>query len=171
MANIFHSVSSTFPTWACGEQARGCAIRVLERFVYGSEHPHDDHEKDDSERRMRECIHRHEDLDFGSLIGAKHGFRTRELVPGSGGLGGVVVWPYDDEEEDERKTTKEEIVDELELLCEFFIFFLLAGTHIQCSTIPTQVLPPPPIAQARAASTCPWGDHLIHRSTFDRRAG
>ncbi|KAG6842845.1 hypothetical protein H0H87_009920 [Tephrocybe sp. NHM501043] len=37
MANIFHSVSSTFPTCACGEQARGCAIRVLERFVYGSE--------------------------------------------------------------------------------------------------------------------------------------
>ncbi|KAG6808509.1 hypothetical protein H0H87_012873 [Tephrocybe sp. NHM501043] len=118
MANIFHSVSSTFPTCACGEQARVCAICILERFVYGSEHPHDDHEKDDSERRMRERFHRHKDLELGPLIGAKHGFRTRNLVPGSGGLGGVVVWLYDDEEENERRTTREEIVeteDELEL--------------------------------------------------------
>ncbi|KAG6815215.1 hypothetical protein H0H87_003943 [Tephrocybe sp. NHM501043] len=50
-------------------------------------------------------------LDLGPLIGAKRGFRTRELVPGSGGLGGVVVWPYDD---NERRTTREEIVDEEE---------------------------------------------------------
>ncbi|KAG6851959.1 hypothetical protein H0H87_011541 [Tephrocybe sp. NHM501043] len=64
---------------------------------------------------MRERFHRQEDLDLGPLIGAKHGFRTRELVPGSGGLGGVVVWPYNDEEEDERRTTREEIVDEEEI--------------------------------------------------------
>ncbi|KAG6856691.1 hypothetical protein H0H87_001732 [Tephrocybe sp. NHM501043] len=109
MANILHSVSSTFPTCACGQHARGCAIRALERFVYGSEHPHDhdhDHDHGDSERRMRDRI-----LDLGPLIGAKRGFRTRERVPGSGGLGGVVVWPYDD---DEGRTTREEIVDEEE---------------------------------------------------------
>ncbi|KAG6844126.1 hypothetical protein H0H87_009582 [Tephrocybe sp. NHM501043] len=44
-----------------------------DRFVYGSEHPHDDHEQDDYKRRMRDRIHQHEDLDLGPLIGAKRG--------------------------------------------------------------------------------------------------
>ncbi|KAK1223053.1 SET domain-containing protein 3 [Marasmius sp. AFHP31] len=39
---------------------------------------------------------------LGPLIGAKRGVKAREKVPGSGGLGGCEMWPYEEEFDDLR---------------------------------------------------------------------
>ncbi|KAG6809647.1 hypothetical protein H0H92_015408 [Tricholoma furcatifolium] len=79
MANMLHLISSTFPHCACGEKAADCAFNAMQRFVAESDHIHTP--------------------DLGPLVGTTRGFKTRERVPGSGGLGGVEM--DDEETEDE----------------------------------------------------------------------
>ncbi|KAG6876632.1 hypothetical protein C0993_001714 [Termitomyces sp. T159_Od127] len=72
MANILHLLSSTFPACACGEHASDCALRAMERFV-----------------KAGADVHPTRPPDLGPLVGRTRGFRSRERVPGSGGLGGI----------------------------------------------------------------------------------
>ncbi|KAF8637223.1 hypothetical protein AX17_002974 [Amanita inopinata Kibby_2008] len=72
MSNILHALSSTFTTCACGARAKNCAITQMAAFV-DSEATHAAGKR----------------VDLGPLVGARRGFRTRERVPHSGGLGGV----------------------------------------------------------------------------------
>ncbi|KAG5349945.1 hypothetical protein C0989_001160 [Termitomyces sp. Mn162] len=96
MANILHLLTSTFPACACGAHASDCALRAMESFVRASSPDHSHDPPTDSERR----IHHRRDVDLGPLVGSKRGFRTRERVPGSGGLGGVEICDDTPEEDD-----------------------------------------------------------------------
>ncbi|KAK7021380.1 SET domain-containing protein 3 [Paramarasmius palmivorus] len=81
MSHILHSLGSTFTNCACGSRARDCAVKRMKEFVESGPSSHE------------------EDVDLGPLIGAKRGFRTRERIPGSGGVGGVEMVPDEEEEE------------------------------------------------------------------------
>lgn len=103
MANILHLLTSTFPACACGAHASNCALRAMERFVKDGQR-NSDCDESESERRMRErerYVNRHDHRptppppDLGPLVGRTRGFRTRERAPGSGGLGGVEMWPFE----------------------------------------------------------------------------
>jgi len=92
MANILHALSSTFTSCACGARARDCALTQMAVFVDGQEHfTHLVQQTEESNHtyttsgRMRKG----RDLDLGPLVGSTRGFRTRERVPMSGGLGGM----------------------------------------------------------------------------------
>ncbi|KXN90228.1 SET domain-containing protein 3 [Leucoagaricus sp. SymC.cos] len=68
MANILHALSSTFTTCACGEKAKDCALNQMAAFVEANQLDH---------------------VDLGPLVGKERGFRTREKLPLSSGMGGV----------------------------------------------------------------------------------
>jgi hypothetical protein len=92
MANILHALSSTFTSCACGARARDCALTQMAAFVDGQEHftqisqqTEESHHAYATSGRMRKG----RDLDLGPLVGSTRGFRTRERVPMSGGLGGM----------------------------------------------------------------------------------
>jgi len=92
MSNILHGLSSTFTTCACGARARECALTQMAAFVDG--HPigcgkerSTAHDSDDEPDRV----------DVGPLVGRKRGFRTRERIPFSGGLGGMEMVIDEDE--------------------------------------------------------------------------
>ena len=76
MSNILHALSSTFTTCACGTRARDCAINRMAAFVdgvpTGSGQPE-------------------QHVDLGPLVGRKRGFKTRERIPFSGGMAGMVM--------------------------------------------------------------------------------
>ncbi len=88
MSNILHALSSTFTTCACGARARDCALTQMAAFVEG-------HDLSASLRRKRDQSGEGDNDDevekspMGPLLGRKRGFRTRERIPFSGGLGGV----------------------------------------------------------------------------------
>lgn len=116
MTSMLHALSSTFTTCACGARARDCALNRLAEFVhagtpptpspsppssfsfshhnnpnsqnsqnheaYGEENGHAQDRKEGKEGKRGKTS-------LGPLIGAKRGFRTRERVPGSGGMSGV----------------------------------------------------------------------------------
>ncbi|KAF4585096.1 hypothetical protein EYR40_001932 [Pleurotus pulmonarius] len=80
MSIIIHTLSSTFTTCACGAKARDCAIAQAAAFVdgYSACSPGPGPSKP---------------IDLGPLVGVERGFRTREKVPLSGGIGGVEMCP------------------------------------------------------------------------------
>lgn len=94
MSNILHALSSTFTTCACGALSKDCALTQMAAFVDGhdlgpllrrKDQPNDLDNEDDAAK-----------IDIGPLIGRKRGFRTKERVPDSGGLGGMQM--VDEEE-------------------------------------------------------------------------
>ena len=76
MATLFHALASTFTTCACGAKARDCVLTQLNAFV------------DSSAPNAAD-----QDIDLGPLVGTSRGFRTREKVQGSGGIGGMELLP------------------------------------------------------------------------------
>lgn len=70
LANLLHSLGSTFATCACGSESRNCALKRVTDFVDGVE-------PDGSKAQM------------GPLVGVKRGFRSREKVAMSSGMSGV----------------------------------------------------------------------------------
>lgn len=106
---MLHALSSTFTTCACGSKTRDCALARIAEFVDSQSPPTPspspptpfapDGElwgtagersrvrsgSSDSSVKKR--------TNLGPLIGAERGFRTRERVPWSGGLGGVEMVP------------------------------------------------------------------------------
>ncbi|KAF8188746.1 hypothetical protein BJ912DRAFT_851154 [Pholiota molesta] len=92
LAGILHALASTFTTCACGARARDCALSAmaavvarLEAFAWTWTRA-----PDDAGRQERGLgLGRWADVDLGPLVGAKRGFRTRERVPYSGGMGGM----------------------------------------------------------------------------------
>jgi len=94
MNNILHALSSTFTTCACGARARNCALTQMAAFVDRLE---------GVKGGSREKDHEEPPVDLGPLIGAKRGFRTKERIGGSGGIGGMVVDDDNQEDESERE--------------------------------------------------------------------
>lgn len=88
MSNILHALSSTFTTCACGARARDCALTQMAAFVNGHDlgaplrRKKDQPDEGDNDDEV-------EKTSLGPLLGRKRGFRTRERIPFSGGLGGV----------------------------------------------------------------------------------
>ena len=97
MTNMLHTLSSTFTTCACGSKARDCVLARIAEFVENqtpltpSPSPPSQFSKDKSAAKARpnydHPVESH--IDLGPLIGIERGFRTRERVPHSGGMGGV----------------------------------------------------------------------------------
>ena len=94
MSNILHALSSTFTTCACGALSKDCALTQMAAFVDGhdlgsllrrKDHPNDFDIEDDVPK-----------IDIGPLVGRKRGFRTKERVPDSGGLGGMQMADEED---------------------------------------------------------------------------
>jgi hypothetical protein len=87
MSNILHALSSTFTTCACGALSKDCALTQMAAFVDG-------HDLGSLLRRRDQYneVESDEDttkIDIGPLVGRKRGFRTKERIPYSGGLGGM----------------------------------------------------------------------------------
>ncbi|KAI0341008.1 hypothetical protein BDW22DRAFT_316242 [Trametopsis cervina] len=100
MTSMLHALSSTFTTCACGSNATDCALNRLAEFVDGQTPPtpapsppsvRDERPMDDDRPTLsRSNIRRvRVDTDLGPLVGVQRGFKTRERVPMSGGMGGV----------------------------------------------------------------------------------
>lgn len=112
MTSMLHALSSTFTTCACGARARDCALTRLAEFVHAGTPPtpspsppssfsfdshlhrlhHSNsrsHEAYGEENGQEKKEGKRGKTSLGPLIGAKRGFRTRERVPGSGGMSGV----------------------------------------------------------------------------------
>ncbi|CAA7271813.1 unnamed protein product [Cyclocybe aegerita] len=95
MSNILHALSSTFTTCACGARARDCALTQMAAFVDGQSQlltPRNHHgvTHDDEQEK---------DVDLGPLVGRKRGFKTRERIPFSGGMGGMEMVPPEQDNE------------------------------------------------------------------------
>ena len=75
MSNILHTLSSTFTTCACGSRAQDCTINRMAAFVDGI--------PTGSQKEQR--------VDLGPLVGQKRGFKTKERIPFSGGMVGMVM--------------------------------------------------------------------------------
>ena len=94
MSNILHALSSTFTTCACGALSKDCALSQMAAFVDGHDltsllrrkDPSNEVESDDDTARV----------DIGPLVGRKRGFRTKERIPHSGGLGGMQMMADED---------------------------------------------------------------------------
>ncbi|CDO76147.1 hypothetical protein BN946_scf185027.g10 [Trametes cinnabarina] len=106
MTSMLHALSSTFTTCACGARARDCALTRMAEFVENqtpltpSPSPPSQFTKDrNAARRGSAGGPSHADdgaaahVDLGPLIGIERGFRTRERIPFSGGMGGVEMVP------------------------------------------------------------------------------
>ncbi|PPQ74764.1 hypothetical protein CVT24_003189 [Panaeolus cyanescens] len=105
MANILHALSSTFATCACGAGSKDCVLKRMQHFVQassalttGSSLSSLDRQNLDPALWVEALTGALEGqgfgrarMDFGPLVGADHrrGFRARERVPGSGGMGGM----------------------------------------------------------------------------------
>lgn len=109
LTSMLHALSSTFTTCACGSKTRDCALARIAEFVDSQSPPtpspspptpfatEGDLWGTAGERsRVRSggsdsSVKKRASL--GPLIGTERGFRTRERVPWSGGLGGVEMVP------------------------------------------------------------------------------
>ncbi|KAJ3505400.1 hypothetical protein NLJ89_g7437 [Agrocybe chaxingu] len=100
MSNILHALSSTFTTCACGARARDCALTQMAAFVDGQSRlltPRNHHGMTSDDEREK-------GVDLGPLVGRKRGFKTRERIPFSGGMGGMeMVLPEQDGKDRGRK--------------------------------------------------------------------
>ncbi|KAI0937997.1 hypothetical protein AcV7_003314 [Taiwanofungus camphoratus] len=103
MTSLLHALSSTFTTCACGSHARDCALARMAEFIESQTPPtpspsppsgfmsrQEGLENPSVQKKGRESDKRAgTSVDLGPLIGVERGFRTRERVPMSGGIGGV----------------------------------------------------------------------------------
>ena len=105
MTTMLHTLSSTFTTCACGAKARDCVLARIAEFVENqtpltpSPSPPSQFTKDKSTMKGRGKSERSVEspIELGPLIGVERGFRTRECLPGSGGIGGVELVPSSSE--------------------------------------------------------------------------
>ena len=81
MSNILHALSSTFTTCACGARAQDCTINRMAAFVDGVPTGSGQQEQH---------------VDLGPLVGRKRGFKTKERIPFSGGMVGMVMCSDDE---------------------------------------------------------------------------
>ncbi|TBU52480.1 hypothetical protein BD310DRAFT_861853 [Dichomitus squalens] len=106
MTSMLHSLASTFTTCACGAKARDCVLTRIAEFVENqtpltpSPSPPSQFTKEKEKHAGKSRKgDRAEDkgspapVDLGPLIGIERGFRTRERIPSSGGMGGVELVP------------------------------------------------------------------------------
>ena len=110
MTSLLHSLASTFTTCACGAKARDCVLARIAEFVdapssnpnprapltpspsppsvFAKEKEKEKGRKGDPRETSAEAP-----VDLGPLVGVERGFRTRERIPASGGMGGVEMVP------------------------------------------------------------------------------
>ncbi|KAI8996216.1 hypothetical protein BD414DRAFT_533930 [Trametes punicea] len=104
MTSMLHALSSTFTTCACGAKARDCALARMAEFVENqtpltpSPSPPSQFTKEKNAARGKKSDHLNGPgdslhVDLGPLVGIERGFRTRERIPFSGGMGGVEMVP------------------------------------------------------------------------------
>ncbi len=104
MTSMLHSLSSTFTTCACGAKANDCVLNRIAEFVENqtpltpSPSPPSlfakEKEKDSGKPRKSDPAEASPaPVDLGPLVGIERGFRTRERIPSSGGMGGVEMVP------------------------------------------------------------------------------
>ncbi|KZT68445.1 hypothetical protein DAEQUDRAFT_692349 [Daedalea quercina L-15889] len=109
LISMLHALSSTFTTCACGSRTRDCALARIAEFVdsqipptpspspptpfatdselWGSTSERSRLRTGSSEGFLKKRTN------LGPLVGIERGFRTRERVPWSGGMGGVEMVP------------------------------------------------------------------------------
>ncbi|PPQ71925.1 hypothetical protein CVT26_007185 [Gymnopilus dilepis] len=101
ISNILHALSSTFTTCACGGRARDCVLTQMAAFVDGPLGSSSSSGYSNSQDRNSQGghfnaqylePHREKEVDLGPLVGRKRGFKTRERIPNSGGMGGMEMW-------------------------------------------------------------------------------
>ncbi|KAI0673295.1 hypothetical protein C8Q78DRAFT_1137627, partial [Trametes maxima] len=116
MTSMLHALASTFTTCACGAKARDCALARMAAFVEDQAPPTPEPSppsqfaREKGAARGKKPDHTTEEhasasasaapVDLGPLIGVERGFRTRERIPFSGGMGGVEMVPPTEEEAD-----------------------------------------------------------------------
>ena len=106
MTSMLHSLASTFTTCACGAKARDCVLTRIAEFVENqtpltpspsppSQFTKDKEKQSGKSRKGDRAEERASPapVDLGPLIGIERGFRTRERIPSSGGIGGVELVP------------------------------------------------------------------------------
>ena len=104
MTSMLHSLASTFTTCACGSKARDCVLNRIAEFVENqtpltpSPSPPSqfakEKEKHNSKSRKNDPAESSPaPVDLGPLVGIERGFKTRERIPSSGGMGGVEMVP------------------------------------------------------------------------------
>ncbi|EIN05054.1 hypothetical protein PUNSTDRAFT_91924, partial [Punctularia strigosozonata HHB-11173 SS5] len=99
MSMIVNTLASSFTTCACGSSAKDCALNLMSSFVdspgqVNLERMHGFPFPDTLDPRKHvEDPGGGDHIDLGPLIGRERGFRTRERVPWSGGIGGVEMVP------------------------------------------------------------------------------
>ncbi|RPD70189.1 hypothetical protein L226DRAFT_493158 [Lentinus tigrinus ALCF2SS1-7] len=97
MTSMLHTLASTFTTCACGSKARDCVLTRIAEFVENqtpltpSPSPPSQFTKDKHRGKAEQAVE--SPIDLGPLIGIERGFRTRERIPFSGGMGGVELVP------------------------------------------------------------------------------
>ncbi|KAI1782766.1 hypothetical protein LXA43DRAFT_1103459 [Ganoderma leucocontextum] len=104
MRSMLHSLASTFTTCACGAKAHDCVLTRIAEFVEHqtpltpSPSPPSlfSKEKEKHAGKSRKSDRAEASpapVDVGPLVGIERGFRTRERIPSSGGMGGVEMVP------------------------------------------------------------------------------
>ncbi|KAI0696110.1 hypothetical protein C8T65DRAFT_664147 [Cerioporus squamosus] len=97
MTSMLHTLASTFTTCACGAKARDCVLTRIAEFVENqtpltpSPSPPSQFTKEKHRGKSEQPAE--SPIDLGPLIGIERGFRTRERIPFSGGMGGVELVP------------------------------------------------------------------------------
>ncbi|KAI0743171.1 hypothetical protein C8Q80DRAFT_1273710 [Daedaleopsis nitida] len=102
MTSMLHTLSSTFTTCACGANARDCVLSRIAEFVENqtpltpSPSPPSQFTKEKHGGKANSKSEKGDQspVDLGPLIGIERGFRTRERIPFSGGMGGVELVPH-----------------------------------------------------------------------------
>ncbi|KAI0820106.1 hypothetical protein BC628DRAFT_1423178 [Trametes gibbosa] len=107
MTSLLHTLSYTFTTCACGAKARDCALARMAEFVETqtplTPEPSPPSQFTKEKNAARGGKGAPDDtlstsasatpVDLGPLVGIERGFRTRERIPSSGGMGGVEMVP------------------------------------------------------------------------------
>ena len=104
MTSMLHSLASTFTTCACGAKARDCVLNRIAEFVENqtpltpspsppSQFTKEKEKQSGKSRKGDPAESSPAPVDLGPLVGIERGFKTRERIPSSGGMGGVEMVP------------------------------------------------------------------------------
>ena len=104
MTSMLHSLASTFTTCACGAKARDCVLNRIAEFVENqtpltpspsppSQFAKEKEKQSGKSRKGDPAESSPAPVDLGPLVGVERGFKTRERIPSSGGMGGVEMVP------------------------------------------------------------------------------